>query len=502
MSVKFRIGFLLMLSGLFAVLFFSYSVLGQEIDKERAISIVQTQGGPGGCTDEISCSAFCENPDNFEICVQWAQDNGLMRSREAEKAKRLARQARDFSGPGGCSNPEECRTFCENPENHDICLDFAVEQGFMTSEEADRIREFRKEAERFREETERGREGLEKEFEVDPEFDKEKALQIVESQGGPGGCSSFEECEAFCENPQNQETCFKFAEEHGLFKNSEHAQKIKKVLSGGGPGGCRGESQCRKFCENPENFEVCIDFAEKNEFIKPEEVEKARKGIRALREGGPGGCRTPKECEEVCRTEANQEVCFEWAKRHGLMSEDELRRIEEFKRRGEELRKEFEQRREEFEKRGEEFRPPEGFRPPGEFLGPAGCVGAEECRKYCEDPAHQEECQSFRTPTGDQPPGFGGTPPPEGIENYPEPKEHICPLMPEVECKEGQYKKIFYNPDGCSISECVSVEPYPTYSPSPEPYPYYSPTPAPKEEPSILQETGGYILKSFKEFFR
>ncbi len=550
MKPIFKIYSILFIGGLLAVFILFNGVGAQEIDKERAISIVQTQGGPGGCTDGVSCSAFCDNRDNYVTCISWARDNGLVSDTHAERAKRIAEQARDFSGPGECRSPEQCHAFCEQPQNHETCIDFAVSQGFMTQEEANRIKEFRREGERFREETERERERFEQEFEVDPEFDKDRALKIIESQGGPGGCGSMEECEQFCENPKNQEVCFEFAERHNLFKNRGHAERIKKVLKEGGPGGCRGESQCRQFCENPDNFEVCLNFAQQNEFLKPEQVEKARRGIEALKDG-PGDCRGPKECEEFCRRPGNQDVCFEWAKRHGLMSEEELRRIEEFKKRGEELR-------EEFERRDEEFKPPEGFKPPGEFLGPGGCKGAEECRKYCEDTVHKDECERFRTPSGGQPPGFGGTPPPgyspspEGYEAQrvcfkkggiwtgtacefhegtvpppeytPGPRPAICPSMPTVDSCPAGYRKViaFSLPEcgtyyKCDLEEGYTAPPYTqspqsTYSPMPDPasecsqkggvWNFEKKTCVFEKSSSILQNSGAYLKGAFRDFFK
>ena len=491
--------------------FLLFSWVGaQEIDKERAIEIVQTQGGPGGCDSEASCRAFCDNTDNVEICINWAKENNLVSSEEAERAEKLAKVGREFSGPGECRSHEECERFCREPQNHDVCLDFAVQQGFLTSNEAQRIKEFKRQADQAREE-------FEVEIETDPDFDEDRARQILEAQGGPGGCQTFEECAQFCDQPQNQEACFQFAEKHGLFKNKEHAEKIKKIISEGGPGGCRGERQCRAFCENPDNFETCIEFAQEHEFIKPEEVEKARRGARALREGGPGGCKGPKECEVFCHNPENQEVCFEWAKKQGFVSEEQIRMMEEFKRRRQEIEREH-------RKRGEEFRPSEGFKPPGEFLGPGGCVGADQCRKYCEDPANKELCQSFRTPTGGQPSGFGGTPPPEYTRP---PSEAICPKMPTVDsCPSGYRKEVAYSSKECGIYyHCVLGEgypsgesTYPTYSPMPTNEPYYE-DPAARctkeggtwnsetktcvfeKSSSILLNSGAYIKGAFRDFF-
>ncbi len=432
---------ILFFGGLLAVFVFLNGTSAQEIDKNRAIEIVQSQGGPAGCSSEESCRTFCDNPDNVEICINWARQNGLISSAEASKAEKLAKVGREFSGPGRCQSREECERFCGEPQNHNVCLDFAVQQGFLTSNEAERIKEFRRQAKKE----------FEVEIEIDPDFDKDRARQILETQGGPGGCQTFEECAQFCDQPQNQEVCFQFAERHSLFKNKEHAEKIKKIISEGGPGRCRGERQCRAFCENPDNFEACIEFAQKHEFIKPEQVEKAKRGIQALKEGGPNGCKSPKECEEICRKQENQNACFEWAKKHRFVSEEQIRMMEEFKQ------------------RREEFKPPEGFAPPehSPFPSPAFTVSPEHIKtcaekggfwagSYCKFPGSTEY-----------------TPPPEYTPIYsPAPKPEFYYEEPAIRCaKEGGTWNV-------ETKTCVI-----------------------QKGDSILQNSGAYIRNAFRDFF-
>lgn len=446
---------------------FADNSYAQEIDKDKALRIMSEQGGPGGCDSDVSCSDFCDN--NLEVCLNWAKDNGVISSENHEKHSNFVQQGgpggcktpetcRSYcdnesnfdtclefgqkhgliseeqaqrarkTGPGGCKTQKECQSFCENPQNHDVCIDHAVQEGFMTREEAERMREFRDKEKEFRRRSEEFRKETrrpEGPKHVEPGFDENKALQIISSQGGPGGCATFEACEVFCDNPNNQAACFDFAEKHELFTNKEEMKKMRQIMKDGGPGGCRGERECHQFCENEANFEVCISFAEKSGLMTPEEIERAKKGIQALKEGGPGGCKTREACDKVCQDPANQQSCFEWAKKHGLISDEELRFIEEAQK----MREEFENKQHEFENRPPEgFKPPEGFRPPGEFLGPGGCTGAEECRKYCEDPAHQEECGGFKTPSRQQPPGFEGDQPSE----FNRPPETFSD--PSVEC--------------------------------------------------------------------
>jgi len=103
------------------------------------------EGGPGGCKTEKECALYCL--DNYDECKQWVKEHpvyGHMPSREELRAFasgkgeeferdrefREGEGTRGFSGPGGCSGPQECDKFCRNnPEecmrwcddNPDIC---------------------------------------------------------------------------------------------------------------------------------------------------------------------------------------------------------------------------------------------------------------------------------------------------------------------------------------------------------------------------------------------
>lgn len=76
-----------------------------------------------------------------------------------------------------------------------------------------------------------------------------------------------------------------------------------------------------------------------------------------------GGCTDQASCKTYCDDIQNIRACVLFAERHKLISEEEA----------EDARK--------FEELG--------------GVGPGGCTTAEECREYCEDPAHVEECLAF-----------------------------------------------------------------------------------------------------------
>lgn len=354
----------------------AFLFLSQQAFAVEAEDVLKEKSGPGGCDSKESCAAFCDQEDNFETCSSWAKENKVWDDDQAEKAEKFHKEVRrgPKKGPGGCESPEACRAYCENPSNQDTCFKFAEENGFITKDEANKIKELRQDFEQRKKEFDQQRRGPQKRPSIDVQIDEEKAKQILADEGGPGGCKTFEECGRFCDNPDNQKTCFEFAEKHNLVKNRGDFEKIKKIIDEGGPGGCKGEEQCHAYCEDPEHGEECIDFGVKNGFMSKEEGEKARKGFKAFKEkGGPGGCRGPQECQVYCQSPQNQEACFNFAKENGFIEESELKKFEEVKN----LRNALEQ-----------------------SGGPGGCRGESECRSFCDNPDNQEVCLNFAADHG------------------------------------------------------------------------------------------------------
>ncbi len=233
---------------------------------------------------------------------------------------------------GNCASKDECRTYCDDPGNREQCLNFAVEHGLMSASDAERAREFVNET-------------------------------------GPGGCRG-EECKDYCEDPAHRDECLDFAVSKG-FISSDEAQRIKKFPTSG-PGGCRGE-ECRDYCDNPDNAEECLSFATDHDLIPAEGAERARRMLKAMREGGPGGCRSGNECREYCENPANEEQCLAFAEQKGLIPPEDLERA----KKGREILQKIET---------------EG--------GPGGCKGEEACKLYCADPTHTEECVNFAVSHG------------------------------------------------------------------------------------------------------
>ncbi|MCR4313692.1 MAG: hypothetical protein NUV84_00390 [Candidatus Uhrbacteria bacterium] len=222
----------------------------EEIETYRDTQVALEGGGPGGCSDEVSCEGYCSDVTNLEECLAFGSEHGLMSGEElAEGQKVLTALQSGLSLPGGCTDEESCDGYCEELENMQECMDFATAAGMMSEEEAVGAR---------------------------------KVLTIMQSGGSPGGCVSKESCDAYCSDPTHSEECIDFAVETG-FMTAEEAEKIKAEGGMGddsfvGPGGCTSEEECMSYCSDPAHFEECAalggdERAEEGEFKGDEFID-------------------------------------------------------------------------------------------------------------------------------------------------------------------------------------------------------------------------------------
>lgn len=212
----------------------------EDSDEEKNFEQVREDGGPGGCAtsgkDPItSCEKYCDSTVHMKECVLYAKTHNLMDPDELVEAEKvLAALDRGAKLPTGCTNKKTCESICEAPSNMKIareCFDFAEEAGLLSPEVS------REQAEKVFKAIEEGRAPFKspRDFEQceNPSSDEimEKCINFALENGflsgeeaemlkktggkGPGGCRG-RECKEFCENPDNAESCYNFAKEYDL----------------------------------------------------------------------------------------------------------------------------------------------------------------------------------------------------------------------------------------------------------------------------------------------
>ncbi len=290
--------------------FFAFAVLVKaETNGEEEISgITFPVAELGNCGSKAECQSYCDNPANMEACIAFAEKNGLMNKSEVARAKKFAGKLQQGAGPGGCSSPAACDRYCSNIQNIEACVTFAEQNGI----DDDHVRE-----------------------------GKKMAAYLKSGGTTPGGCTSRESCEAYCEDFSHAEECLTFAEKTGLGPASApgrigtggepgpRPEDLRRVMQlaakGETPGGCKSKTECESYCRAPGHFEECITFAEKAGFMKPEQAQ----AFRRTGGKGPGGCDSKEACEAYCNAPANREACFRFAEENGLMKKEDLEQAKE-----------------------------------------------------------------------------------------------------------------------------------------------------------------------------
>jgi len=266
-------------------------------EAKKAKAFAKSGEGPGNCKTQKECEEYCANPGHQDACLTFAAEHGLISEKEYQDARMVTKVLKAGGQlPGGCKNRAECENYCSDTSRADECLGFAEKAGLMSPEEI-------KEA--------------------------QMALKaILSGIKPPGNCQNKKQCDAYCKDSSHIEECLGFAEKAG-FVSAKEAAEAKKMLpliaKGETPGGCKTKKECEAFCDLPENSDSCLSFAEKTGLISKEEAEMARKTGGK----GPGGCRSKQACEEFCNKVENQNECFKFAEKYDLITPDKLAAIKE-----------------------------------------------------------------------------------------------------------------------------------------------------------------------------
>lgn len=266
-----------------------------EDEEARAKGITFPVAELGNCGSKGECKTYCDEPDNFKACFAFAKKHKLIREIEEKSDEEVEKfaEAMKQGGPGGCKTPDECRSYCDDPNNIEQCVAFAEKNGLIPKEELEQA--------------------------------KRVAAAVKAGAKLPPQCKNKEQCETFCNaTPENMEQCVDFAEKGGFMKpeEAEQAKKMAEVMrSGGTPGNCKGREECETYCHTEENFAECRAFAEKMGFV-PLRPEGMMQG--GMIEDGRGMPPPMPDNVAACLKEALGESGYEEMQRGGLRPSSEM----------------------------------------------------------------------------------------------------------------------------------------------------------------------------------
>ena len=381
----------------------------EEVARARKFAnLLEERAGPGGCTSENTCEAYCQDMTHIDECLAFAEEVGHDDEIIREGRKISQHLKRGGKLPGGCTSKESCEVYCSDFSHMRECISFATEAGITIQDEAAG-------------------------HDVSSE-NLEKIVGLMERGETPGGCTSREACEAYCHDPAHFEACVSFGERIGFISQKE-AEEARKT-GGRGPGGCMSEKECSQYCNTPENQKTCFDFGREHGILNEQHVREIEEGMRELH--GVLENASPEVAE-----------CLKYNLGPNVIEDIETGSFTPGPELAERARgcieKSF-QLPEEGHEGGESGTPPQGI--PSDV---SNCVREKLQGTQISDPAQREalmrECfQEFQPPQGmPLPPSSNYTPPPyqispEGVKQHEgtiqQPPQYILP-----EQQEGNYEQ-------------------------------------------------------------
>lgn len=239
-----------------------------------------------------------------------------------------------------------------------------------------------------------------------------------------GNCGSQKECMAYCDDKAHMDQCIGFAEKNNLMSKEDAAMGRKVsalVKEGKTPGQCVTREACENYCKgNTDHLNECLSFGEANGLIPPSELAEAKKIAEALKSGAklPGGCKTKGECENYCEGGSHIDECLSFAEAAGLIPPEQLaeaRKVAPFLKSGEMPGKcktqseckdycadnsHFDECISFAEKAGFVNKEEADLAKKTGGVGPGGCKSKDECSAYCADTNHAEECKNYAIEKG------------------------------------------------------------------------------------------------------
>lgn len=226
--------------------------------------------------------------------------------------------------------------------------------------------------------------------------EKDAAMAKKTKGKGPGGCVGRDACDAFCNNPDNQETCFQFGLENGMIPEED----LRRMEEG-------RKGMKESFNQMPQEVLDCLTSSLGADMVEKIKVGTAILGPKtgdAMREcfekfppqgqmpngqrgpgmSGQGGGEMPNDLKDCIRTQIGEEGLGKV--QSGQMDNPALM---------EKAKTCFEK----FGQQNQQGQPGQQMQPgqSGQMQfqgGPGGCKNPEECKIYCE--SHQDECKNFQ----------------------------------------------------------------------------------------------------------
>ncbi|MHB9019991.1 MAG: hypothetical protein ACYC3G_03980, partial [Minisyncoccota bacterium] len=335
----------------------------QEQEKAQKMLAAIKQGiNPPACKGEQECQKYCAQESHLEECIKFGEATGMMKAEDVAMMRKTGGK-----GPGGCVGKEACQVFCDNPDNSEVCFQFGKENGLIPAEDLKRMEEGQqKMKDSFSQMPAEVLSCLNSSVGADM-FEKIKSGTVMPNQKfgeSIGKCFQQFAPQGKMVNEQEQVSSGDINNMPGDMKDCLRAQigedGLAKIQSGkvsdlslmekakvcfekygqqgqtggnfqpgsgiinpgnqqmpqqAGPGGCKGPEECKVYCAS--HLDECKNF-------QPQQSQIGQPGLKVVApdaqqvpqqtgmgmggfQAGPGGCKSPEECQKYCSS--NPEEC-------------------------------------------------------------------------------------------------------------------------------------------------------------------------------------------------
>src|SRR3989344_8891035 len=320
----------------------------EELEEAKKVQSAMRRGvNPPACGNKKACDVYCEAPEHMEECIAFGIEAGFIHGKEAEDAQKMLEAVKRGVKPPPCRGREECDEYCSSPDNMEVCMNFAMEAGFMSEQE---------------------------------KADSQKMLEALRKGVKPPLCRGKDECDVYCGQEEHLEECMNFAVAAGFM--SEEDAKMARKTGGKGPGDCKGKEECEAFCSNPDNQQTCFNFAKEHGLIPEEELQRMEEGKQQLQQSLQ---QAPQEVIDCLQEKVGADMVEKM--KNGVMPPRDI---------GDKMQECFQKMGPPPGQENQNFQPGPGEINPGEQImpqqsGPGGCKTPEECQSFCQN--NPEQCQ-------------------------------------------------------------------------------------------------------------
>ena len=248
-------------------------------ESEKVLAAIKKGIKPPACSGPKQCNTYCSNPAHMEECMAFSIAAGVIPEGQKEQMQKTLEAIRQGAKPPSCqptpppdqidqpvqseSGLESCDTYCST--HTEECMSFALATGTVPDNEKEQMQ-------KSLDAIKRG---------IKPPSCRPKPQMTPHNKPDQFG-KDLQDCDQYCADSNHVEECVNFSVAMGNMTEKQAQSAIKNGNKG--PGGCIGKEACNAFCDNPDNQDTCFNFGKDNGMIPEADIQKMQEGQQKMKD--------------------------------------------------------------------------------------------------------------------------------------------------------------------------------------------------------------------------